>query len=201
MEKEKKIQERTIVNRQKIIDAAKELFNTKGYYNTNTKEIAKLAGVSTGSFYNYFPDKLEVFKEIMTIHIDKNYSDFVELIKRLEDHPELARESLFNYVRTGMDTAYKSMVLFQDYDSIAMTNEVLRDLINDVSNKMMTALYTFCKESPHVEKRVSPLVMSQMTYFLVQGISEVLAKLPEDMDKSDYEEQLVEIAYWYLFGN
>jgi len=201
MEKEKKIQERTIINRQKIIEAAKELFNTKGYYNTNTKEIAKLAGVSTGSFYNYFPDKLEVFQEIMTTHINKNYSDFFELIIKLEDQPEFARESLFTYIRTGMAAAYKSMVLFQDYDSIAMTNEALRDLVNDVSNKIMTALYTFCKESPHVKKRVSPLVMSQMTYFLVQGISEVLAKLPEDMDKSDYEEQLVDIAYWYLFGN
>ncbi|WP_050740875.1 TetR/AcrR family transcriptional regulator [Acetobacterium bakii] len=201
MEKEKKIQERTVINRQKIIVAAKELFNTKGYFNTNTKEIAKLAGVSTGSFYNYFPDKLEVFQEIMTIHINKNYSDLAELIKKLDERPELARDSLSDYIRTGMAAAYKSMVLFQNYESIAMTKPELRDRVNDVSNKIMTALYTFCKESPHVKKRISPLVMSQMSYFLVQGISEYLAKLPEDVDKSDYEEQLVEIAHWYLFGN
>jgi len=201
MEKEKKIQERTIINRQKIIVAAKELFNTKGYFNTNTKEIAKLAGVSTGSFYNYFPDKLEVFQEIITIHINKNYSDLAELIKKLDEQPELARESLSDYIRAGMAAAYKSMVLFQAYNSIAMNNPELRDRDNEVSNKIMTALYTFCKESPHVKKRISPLVMSQMSFFLIQGISEYLAKLPEDVDKSDYEEQLVEIAYWYLFGN
>lgn len=201
MEKEKKIQERTVINRQKIIVAAKELFSTKGYFNTNTKEIANLAGVSTGSFYNYFPDKLEVFQEIMTIHINKNYSDLAELIRKLDEQPELARESLSDYIRVGMAAAYKSMVLFQNYESIAMTKPELRDRVNDVSNKIMTALYTFCKESPHVKKRISPLVMSQMSFFLIQGISEYLAKLPEDVDKSDYEEQLVEIAYWYLFGN
>ena len=42
------IQKRSIEKKEKIIQAGFELICDKGYYNTNTAEIAKSAGVSTG---------------------------------------------------------------------------------------------------------------------------------------------------------
>ena len=51
------IQERANEKKQKIIEAGYKLFAEKGYYNTNTQEIAKAAGVSTGIVYSYFKDK------------------------------------------------------------------------------------------------------------------------------------------------
>ena len=58
---ERKIQQRTVENRKKLLCAAYSLFVNKGYYNTNTKEIARLAGVSIGNFYNYYQDKGEIY--------------------------------------------------------------------------------------------------------------------------------------------
>lgn len=53
----------------KIVDAAMQLFSTKGYYQTNSKEIAKLAGVSIGSFYTYFKDKKVLLIDILDTYI------------------------------------------------------------------------------------------------------------------------------------
>ena len=47
-------QERSIEKKNKIIRAGYELFSEVGYYNTNTAEIARRAGVSTGIVYGYF---------------------------------------------------------------------------------------------------------------------------------------------------
>ena len=47
-------QERSIEKKNRIVRAGFELFSKVGYYNTNTAEIAKLAGVSTGIVYGYF---------------------------------------------------------------------------------------------------------------------------------------------------
>ena len=47
-------QKRSIEKREKIIKAGFDLFCEKGYYKTNTAEIAKYAGVSTGALYSYF---------------------------------------------------------------------------------------------------------------------------------------------------
>jgi len=56
-------QKRSIEKRNKIITKGFELICEKGYHNTNTKEIAKYAGVSTGIVYQYFNDKEEIFYE------------------------------------------------------------------------------------------------------------------------------------------
>lgn len=54
------IQKRSIEKKEKIIQAGFELICDKGYYNTNTAEIAKYAGVSTGIIYQYFKDKHDI---------------------------------------------------------------------------------------------------------------------------------------------
>ena len=53
-------------NKEKIINSANKLFEEKGYFNTNSNEIAKSAGLAAGTFYNYFKTKEELFIEIYT---------------------------------------------------------------------------------------------------------------------------------------
>lgn len=57
------IQKRSIEKKEKIIQYGFELICQKGYYNTNTAEIAKAAGVSTGIVYQYFKDKHDILLE------------------------------------------------------------------------------------------------------------------------------------------
>lgn len=54
-------QKRSIEKKQNIIKYGFELICQKGYHNTNTAEIAKAAGVSTGIIYQYFNDKRDIF--------------------------------------------------------------------------------------------------------------------------------------------
>ena len=55
------MQKRSIEKKQNIIKYGFELICEKGYHNTNTAEIAKAAGVSTGIIYQYFNDKRDIF--------------------------------------------------------------------------------------------------------------------------------------------
>lgn len=58
-------QKRSIEKKERIIDAGMHLFCEKGYYNTNTAEIAKRAGVSTGIVYSYFKNKDDILMEAL----------------------------------------------------------------------------------------------------------------------------------------
>ncbi|KZL93607.1 TetR/AcrR family transcriptional regulator [Clostridium magnum] len=60
-EKSKKIQ---IERRKQILDAALELFDEKGYYNTRVSDIAQAIGVSKALIFKYFPLKIDIFKAI-----------------------------------------------------------------------------------------------------------------------------------------
>lgn len=47
-----------------IYQCGKELFSAKGFKDTNVADITKKAGVSVGTFYNYYPSKEKLFMEI-----------------------------------------------------------------------------------------------------------------------------------------
>ena len=63
-------QQRSIDKKNRIITAGYTLFAQKGYYNTNTAEIAKEAGVSTGIVYGYFHDKRDILVEVLETNAD-----------------------------------------------------------------------------------------------------------------------------------
>lgn len=56
-------QKRGVKTKQRIVKTAIKLFSEKGYYNTNSNEIAAESGVSIGTFYAYFADKKQLFLE------------------------------------------------------------------------------------------------------------------------------------------
>lgn len=73
-------QARSIEKKNKIIDAGYALFAEEGYFNTNTAEIAKRAGVSTGIVYGYFRDKRDILLEVLDIYVDNVFHPvFAEL--------------------------------------------------------------------------------------------------------------------------
>lgn len=66
-----------------ILRCGKELFSIKGFKDTNIAEITKMAGIATGTFYNYYPSKDKLFMEI---YIEEN----INLKKRIMDSINLA---------------------------------------------------------------------------------------------------------------
>ena len=52
--------------RNQILDAATEVFSRRGYHRATTKEIARTAGISEGTIYNYFRSKDELLMTIMS---------------------------------------------------------------------------------------------------------------------------------------
>ena len=76
-------QERAIQKKIKIIEAGYKLFSEVGYYNTNTAEIAKCAGVSTGIVYGYFKDKRDILFEVLDMYIDNVYQPILEYFDNL----------------------------------------------------------------------------------------------------------------------
>ena len=77
-------QKRSIEKREKIIEKGFELICKNGYYNTNTKEIAKYAGVSTGIIYQYFKDKKEIFKEGINNYADNIMFPMIDILKDIK---------------------------------------------------------------------------------------------------------------------
>ncbi|MDJ0803669.1 MAG: TetR/AcrR family transcriptional regulator [Desulfobacterales bacterium] len=66
-------QKRGIATRKQIIQAAFRLFAQKGIHGTNSTEIAKQAGISTGSFYAYFKNKKTLLLEMLEDYLEQHF--------------------------------------------------------------------------------------------------------------------------------
>lgn len=139
-------QERAIIKFDKIISAGFKLICESGYYNINTAEIAKEAGVSTGIIYQYFSDKHDILMAglekygnaiffPMLTNNNKNikFNNFKELLNKMIDNyinnhkiSAVAHEELMAMVHLDKDVAayyYKR--------EIEMTNEIKQILENN----------------------------------------------------------------------
>jgi AcrR family transcriptional regulator len=57
--------------RDRILDAALEVFSEKGFHLSTVDEIAELAGVGKGSLYRYFANKETLFNELLRIRLEE----------------------------------------------------------------------------------------------------------------------------------
>ena len=76
-------QDRAIKKKEAIIKAAYEVFSDVGFYNTNTADIAKKAGVSTGIVYDYFNDKKDILFYVIKIYIDDVKAPIIKYLDSL----------------------------------------------------------------------------------------------------------------------
>lgn len=76
-------QKRSIEKKTKIIKAGLELFCEKGFYHTNTAEIAKAAGVSTGTVYSYFKDKKDIYNASFEYFLDSHLKPLLDELMSL----------------------------------------------------------------------------------------------------------------------
>lgn len=60
----------SIDKKRRIVEAGLKVFGEVGYYKTNTAEIAKEAGVSTGIVYSYFKDKKDILMQALYLYFD-----------------------------------------------------------------------------------------------------------------------------------
>ena len=146
----KPIQKRSIETKEKIIEAGFNLICEKGYYNTNTAEIAKSAGVSTGIVYQYFRDKhdiliegiqkfsKDIFYPMLNIEHEKfTKSDLRELLRNMIDKfikkhklSQSAHEEI-----TAMTHSDKEIAEFFQKNEIHMTKTIANLLIENDFNK------------------------------------------------------------------
>ena len=141
------VQKRSIEKKEKIIKAGFELICKKGYYNTNTAEIAKSAGVSTGIVYQYFKDKRDILIEgikryasdifypmlnvTSNIKIDKNNLDTIlrNMINTfIENHKlsQIAHEEIM-----AMTHSDKEIAEFFQENELTMTKNISKILLDN----------------------------------------------------------------------
>lgn len=135
------IQKRSIEKKEKIIKYGFDLICEKGYYNTNTAEIAKAAGVSTGIVYSYFNDKHDILLEGLKRYANSIFYPSIDFIKDITINEkyldEIIRKVISQFVKnhklsqsaheeiTAMTHSDKDVAIFFHENEIEITNVIV----------------------------------------------------------------------------
>ncbi len=136
-------QERSIEKKHKIVNAGFELFSKVGYYNTNTAEIAKHAGVSTGIVYGYFKDKRDILLDVLSIYIDSVFNPILDIIDSLQ--PPICFDTLIKDVlNKAIEIHRDNKLIHEALHSMTHSDDIVatrfEELEDDITKKITSKL-------------------------------------------------------------
>ncbi len=155
--------------KEKIIDAASEIFAEKGYQNTTIRDICQKADIYQLSINYHFGCKENLFKEVLI----KTYEDTEEIVvrekiknlppeKQLEEIIKTRVSSIFNQGKQGRYFKISAKELSNNFD-----------LINEIMNPFLTTHINFIKEvfSNISNNKLDEFELNYCAYLLISHIS------------------------------
>jgi len=100
-----KQQESTMVARERLLDAALELFTLRGYADTSVREICLAAGVTKPVLYYYFKSKEGIYQQLM----EESYSRFEAMLADLGSLTGSVRLRVVHFCKSVFDTAVQHL--------------------------------------------------------------------------------------------
>ncbi len=155
-----------------ILSAAAEMFSKYGYNKTSLEDIAKEAHIGKGTIYYYFPDKEELFIEVVQVFVDVFFNQLRDMIDR-----ETTFEGKFTVY---MQTPIK---ILSEHSSI------LSEALNTLSLAHQSKINVFRTEN---KKRIGRILYDILDFGAAQGI------INEDIPTHRFSEIIND---WFLMGD
>jgi AcrR family transcriptional regulator len=129
--------------RQIILDAALELFAIKDFRSVTSREIARHAGVSIGTIYNYYPNLMELFLDVFLNSTEEITRMFDTIGKVKPVSLEQLCEFYITYLNDNM-TFYQMMSHFMlggelSHDATQKLDETMKELMNRMESALIGA--------------------------------------------------------------
>jgi AcrR family transcriptional regulator len=126
-------QKRGIETRNRILEAARDLFSRDGYQGTNAKEITAAAGVSVGSFYAYFKDKKELFMELTHGHMKQEILAMLDQMKDLPSEKIGKKETIRHMIQMIADTHDQSPDLYRETEALKFSDPDILEFHEEIN--------------------------------------------------------------------
>ena len=140
------IKQTSIEKKNKIIDAGLKIFSEKGYYNTNTAEIAKVAGVSTGIVYQYFRDKKDILMYAVKKYFMQTFEPIGDLLNTVSKPLDL--EKFVRYLITIAIESHKNhSIAHEEMVAMSHLDEDIHDIFLYSEHKILDKILSFLEEN------------------------------------------------------
>ncbi len=161
--------------RTKILQSAVDLIIKKGFANASLREMAKNAGVSNPTIYNYFPSK----EKLLYAYVEQKHKEAVAILQGIEDfHTYTLREQLQTFIETELE------LYIEDREFIIQ----IADMVFRSSGLKMEKLYE--SNALFVE------TIEEMLTIAIEAGEIATPPLKEHLPKLFWDYYIMVVAYW-----
>ncbi len=173
-----------------ILRASAHILRTQGYEACTTNAVAKKAGVSIGSLYQYFPSKEALVTALAQAHADRGYALLVDWVREAGEKALSLEDTVRGYIRAmvalhGVDPALHR-VLTEQVPRIGAGVKLVRQL-----SQRSAAMVRAWLESQASHFRAD-LDLDLATYMLVTSVEAVIFMVVLEAPKSLQGDRLVD---------
>ncbi|MFN2193993.1 MAG: TetR/AcrR family transcriptional regulator [Candidatus Promineifilaceae bacterium] len=136
-----------ISTKEKILDAALDIFSRKGFYNTKLDEIVEASRTSKGAIYFHFPNKERLFLALVDQFADLLERRVVEAIQHEEKGINRVRVAMVTILDTFGRYRRPAKILLVQAAGLGSTFEEKRNEIND---RFASLIQTYLDESVEI---------------------------------------------------
>jgi len=182
-----------------LFNCGKELFSRNGFKDTNVSDITKTSGIGTGTFYNYYSSKDELFMEIYleeneklkkkimkSVNMDQDPGSVVKELmllnlKGMKSNPIL-KEWYNKEVSVKIENYFREQkglnrldFMYQDFFEIIKRWQKEGKIRNDIDSTMIMAIFTsIITIEIHKEEiglQYFPEILDYLTDFTMKGLA------------------------------
>lgn len=174
--------------RMAIIEAAEELFFSKGYDHTTVNEIMKNAELGKGTFYLYFVSKEDVYHAVALRGMEKLLPMFKESFEEIEtglDEVIRLGYTLLDFYKKFPD--YFILMTYDGYNGISNDNTPTQQMLGEKSSRLMEIMVNAITRGINDQTIRTDLEPKSMMYIVMTTTQSLIrSSFPKDKDLSQY---------------
>jgi AcrR family transcriptional regulator len=154
--------------RKEIVAAATELFSKQGFYRTTIKEIAALAGISSGLVYQYVREKDDVLLLVILDVVEAYAREIPRALEGLDDPIERLVATIDAYCRVVDKRRAATVLAYRSTKSLSRDRRCLIQAREIETNQMIAGAIADCIKSRLV-RRVNVDVLTYQIVLIAHG--------------------------------
>jgi len=124
-----------IDKKEKILEAAREVFFRKSFYEATMDDIAQLSGVKKPTIYYYFPSKIDLASQLLEVNIKKIFEKINEIISKTNNIKQRIK-MIVNFYINLLEENSKIFIIMQRIGYDFMQKEDSKKKINELFKKL-----------------------------------------------------------------
>lgn len=149
-----------------ILDAAIEIFAHKGFYSTTLDEIAEKSEFGKGTIYNYFANKEEIYKEIVSSIVENHKNTILKIDESTNCLYEFQLESFKKHFMFCLNNKDAFLLLVATKMNPAINHSIeLNDILEKSEKEIINHLIIRLKESIE-RKEIRDLDLTKLLRFI-----------------------------------